>query len=191
MVLAWDAHKGKECWQGRHSTKETDVKHLVVGGQQLFTGGTAGRVCCWNTKTGQECWNIQACTSSIQTISYCNATDTVFVACSSSRVLALDGRTGDIVFDQKICNPKALFGSRQNLYIASNSSISAWNLHSGHHQYWEVQMSGIEVLTYAEELDLLFVGTSSAVAVLDSKNGSARREMDIPGGVKLLHYTSH
>lgn len=213
QILVYDAVSGKGVWNGQHGESDRRIDHLVGASRNdathpetIFTAGSC-RVIAWDARRGEQLWQSSDLErSSIQLIFYRELYDTLCVATqgvkgkdgrpiSLPRLRSLDGRSGGELFSADCNEIFHLQGRRQYIFSASAKAVQAWDTLNGN-LAWEIQVlkpgpSSIQSFAFAEDLDVLCVGTLDGLHLLDSKNGSSRGQASLRNGVSVLSYTPH
>merc|ERR1712232_926457 len=107
-------------------------------------------------------------------------------------IVSVDGCTGSVLFEETIKGAKFLQGRRQNLFVATDTTLSAWDT-AQKHKFWEIKVvkagtSSIQALRLAHDVDAICVGTTDSLHLFDTNNGSKRGEAKLKHGVGQLSY---
>jgi outer membrane protein assembly factor BamB len=206
-VYVWDASSGRSSWTGQHGDSDRQIDHLVGASrpdasypETIFTAGSC-RIIAWNASTGEQLWQSSIIgRHNIELVFYRELYDTICMATQGpkgkgSTLRSLDGRSGRELFTTDCTELLYLQGRRQYLFSASAKSVQAWDTLNGN-LAWEVHVlkpgpSTIQAFAYAEDLDVLCIGSSDGLQLIDSKNGSSRGKVSIRNGVSVLSYTPH
>eukprot|EP00928_Gymnodinium_smaydae_P001198 TRINITY_DN10445_c0_g1_i1.p1 TRINITY_DN10445_c0_g1~~TRINITY_DN10445_c0_g1_i1.p1 ORF type:complete len:614 (+),score=99.53 TRINITY_DN10445_c0_g1_i1:92-1933(+) len=192
LILAFRLQTGERVWRARHSRHEVEVTQLVgaLEGDSLYSGGSGGTVRAWDAKTGACRWKRSSRESSVVALYFRELYDTLCVAMNGGKVLSLDGRTGEELFQEFVPEARMLCGRRQNMFVCCPQQVMAWDTLNSV-KYWEEGLPrphAARAIAYAEDVEALCVGTSAALRVYDARNGSLRGNVLLKQGVTSIFY---